>query len=352
MYIIPRFLILPLFTGIVISSVSCSSEKKEDPKAAGRAKNLTAEAYIVQPQTFSEDYVASGTLLPNEEINILSEISGRVTSIMFTEGARVKKGQTLLKIYSADISAQIQKLKTQRELQVKIKDRQADLVKIGGISQQDFETTQSEIASIDADIAFQQAQLRKTSIVAPFDGTVGIRNISVGAVISPTTVVTKLQQTNPLRVDFMLPDRYRGKIQNGKEVFFNVDGNLDTLTGNVKAIDPGADVNTRNIRVQATIPNGNNKLVSGSFAHVIIPFNSSSDAILIPAQAVIPTTKDKKAAVIRNGKAEIITIILGSRTSDKVEVVSGLNAGDTILTTGIMQVKPGMEVKISKVIKE
>src|SRR5690606_5712518 len=199
MYTIPRFLILPLFIAIIISSASCSNKKKEDPKSA-RPKNLVAEAYIVQPQSFSEEYTASGTLLPNEEINILSEISGRVTAIMFTEGARVRKGQTLLKIYSADISAQIQKLKTQKELQVKIKDRQSDLVKIGGISQQDFETTQTQIESIDADIAFYEAQLRRTSIVAPFDGTVGIRNISVGAVISPTTIVTNLQQTNPLRV--------------------------------------------------------------------------------------------------------------------------------------------------------
>jgi membrane fusion protein (multidrug efflux system) len=177
---------------------------------------------------------------------------------------------------------------------------------------------------------------------------VGIRSISVGAVISPTTVVTKLQQINPLRIDFMLPDRYRDKIVNGKEVFFSVSGSLDTLSGNIKAIEPGADVNTRNIRVQATIPNKNNKLISGAFAHVIIPFSSNNNALLIPAQSVIPTTKEKKAAILRNGKAEIVTIVLGTRTTDKVEILSGLQAGDTVLTTGIMQVKQGMEVKVSK----
>lgn len=348
MYSISRILILPLLSGIILTATSCGDKKKKDPKAAGRPKNLTAEAYVVQPQSFSEDYVASGTLLPNEEINILPEISGRVTGIFFTEGAHVRKGQKLLQLYSADISAQIQKLKSQKELQNKIRNRQQELVSIGGISKQDYETTLTEIQSIDADIAFQEAQLRKTSILAPFDGTVGIRSISVGAVISPTTVVTKLQQVNPLRIDFMLPDRYRDKIVNGKEVFFSVSGSLDTLSGNIKAIEPGADVNTRNIRVQAVVPNKNSKLVSGSFAHVIIPFKSENNALLIPSQSVIPTTKEKKAAVIRNGKADIVTIVLGTRTTDKVEILSGLNAGDTILTTGMMQVKPGMEVNVSK----
>lgn len=341
-------LLTPIFFSCSILSVPGCKEKKVDHKAAGRPKNMVAEAYVVQPQSFSEEYIASGTLLPNEEINILPEISGRVTGIFFTEGARVKKGQKLIQIYSADIAAQIQKLRTQRDLQLKIRDRQSDLVKIGGISKQDYETTLTQIQSIDADIDYQQAQLRKTSIVAPFDGVVGIRNISMGAVISPTTVVTKLQQVHPLRIDFMLPDRYRNKIHNGKEVFFNVSGSLDTLTGNIKTIEAGADVNTRNIRVQATIPNTNNKLAPGSFAHVIIPFNANNNALLIPSQAVIPTTREKKAAVLRNGKANLVTIVLGTRTSDKIEIVSGLQAGDTVLTTGIMQVKQDMDVKVSK----
>jgi membrane fusion protein (multidrug efflux system) len=347
---VSRILITTLSTALVLSSVACGDKKKEEAKGAGRPKNLTAEAYVLQPQTFSEEYIASGTLLPNEEINILPEIAGRVTGIYFTEGASVKKGQKLIQLANADIVAQIQKLKTQKDLQLKIKTRQSDLVNIGGISKQDYETTLTQIQSIDADIAYQEAMLRKTIIIAPFNGVVGIRNISMGAVIGPTTVITKLQQIDPLRVDFMLPDRYRGRIQNGKEVLFSVSESLDTLSGNIKAIEPGADVNTRNVRVQATVPN-KNKLVSGAFAHVIIPFNTNNEALLIPSQAVIPTTKEKKAAILRNGKAQLVTIVLGSRTSDKVEVLQGLQAGDTILTTGIMQVKPGMDVKVSKLVK-
>lgn len=344
-----KILIPSLLISLTLSA-SCSNKKKEETtKGGGRPKFISAEVYVVQPQSFRDEYIASGTLLPNEEIDILPEVSGRITGIFFKEGARVRKGQKLVQLNDADIRATIQKLRSQRELQVKIRERQSELLKIGGISKQEYETTTTQIQSIDADIDFQQAQLRKTSILAPFDGVVGIRDISVGAVVATSTVVAKLQQVHPLRMDFMLPDRYRNRVNNGKEVFFSVNGSLDTLSGTIKAIDPAADITTRNIRVQAAIPNPGGKLVAGSFAHVIVPFASNNNALLIPSQSVIPTTREKQAAVLHNGKAQLVTIVLGTRTTDHVEVLQGLTAGDTILTTGIMQVKPGMDVKITRI---
>jgi RND family efflux transporter, MFP subunit len=322
---------------------------KPDEKAKGsRPNNLSAEGYVVSTQSFQNNYSASGTLLPNEEIQIMPEISGRVTGIFFTEGAAVKKGQTLVQLNDAEVRAQIQKLRAQRALQVKLKDRQKELVDIGGISKQDYEATQTGIQSLDADIAFSEAQLRATKIVAPFDGTIGIRNISNGAVISPSTLITTLQQTHQLKMDFTIPDQYRSMVHNGTEVFFSIPGNLDTMSGKISAVDPGADQTTRTIRVRAIVPNAGKKLTAGSFAHVIVPLSTDNNTILIPSQAVIPTTRDKKVAILKNGKADMVTVVLGTRTSDKVEVMQGLNAGDTIITTGIMQVKPGMDVKITK----
>jgi membrane fusion protein (multidrug efflux system) len=262
----------------------------------------------------------------------------------------VRKGQTLVQLYDADILAQIQKLRAQRALQQKLLQRQQELVNIGGISKQEYETTETQIASIDADIAFQQASLRKTRIVAPFDGKVGLRDVSVGAIVSPATVVANLQELHPLKMDFTVPDQYKNNISVGKTVFFSVDGLPDSKkSGKIAAIDPGADVNTRSIRVRAMVPNPNNELTAGAFAHVTIPLESNNDALLVPAQAVIPTTRDKKMAVVRNGKALLVQVELGARTEEKVEVTSGLVAGDTVIITGMMQVKPGMDVKITKV---
>ncbi|WP_276132020.1 efflux RND transporter periplasmic adaptor subunit [Polluticoccus soli] len=347
---------IPVLSLLLVSGVTaCKSKKTETTTTtargqAGRPNNLRAEVYVVKAEVFQNDYKASGTLLPNEEIEIHPEISGRVTSISFKEGAHVRKGQTLVQLYDADTRAQIQKLRAQRQLQVKLLERQQELLSIGGISRQEYETTQTQIRSIDADIAFAEAQLRTTRIVAPFNGTIGLRNISVGAVITPTTVIATLQQTNPLKMDFAVPDKYRGLLFTGKGVFFSVNNNqLGNLSGKISAIEPGADVTTRTVKVRALVPNSSGKLVPGSFAEVVIPFESNYSAILIPSNAVIPTTRDKKVAVVEQGRAQLLTVELGERTSDKVEVTKGLEAGDTVIVTGLMQVKAGMEVKVTKV---
>lgn len=329
---------------------SCSS-KKTDP-AAGRGagpKMLRAEGFIVQTQSFSNQYATSGSLLPNEQVEIHPEVAGRVTGIFFKEGAVVRKGQLLLRLNDGDILANIRKLKAQRQLQVKTLERQKELLNIGGISRQDYESTETLISSVDADLAFQQEQLRKTRIVAPFDGVIGLRGVSIGAVVDPSTIVAALQQVHPLKMDFTVPEQYRALIRPGLEVRFAVDGAQDTFSGKVTAVDPGADVNTRAIRARAIVPNPDNKLTPGAYANVIIPFQTDNDAILVPSQAIIPTTRDKKVALVRGGKANLVVVELGTRTEDKVEILSGLQPGDTILTTGMMQIKQGMEVQVTKV---
>ncbi len=342
---------IPILAAAFSLSMSACSHKKEDTAKKGPVgpKILNAEGFVVKAQVYTKTYTASGSLLPNEQIDIHPEVSGRVTSILFKEGVHVRKGQVLLHLNDADIKATIQKLVAQKNLQKKTLERQDQLLKIGGISKQDFETTQTQIASIDADIAFNQAQLQKTVIVAPFEGVVGIRNISVGAIVSQTTIVASLQQTNPLKMDFSIPDQYRSDLKVGKLVKFTVDGVQDTMEGKIIAVDPGADATTRTIKARAAIPNASGKLVAGSFAHVAINFGTDNTAILIPSQAVIPTTRDKKVAIARNGRAKIVIVQLGDRTADKVEVTKGLQPGDTVITTGIMQVKNDSMVKITKV---
>lgn len=344
------FLFLAFYLLFSITIVSCKSNKEDAKgKVSVKSSSLRAEGYIVEPQTFQNDLSASGTLLPNESVEIHPEVTGRITAINFKEGSYVKKGQTLIRLYDADIIAQIQKLKSQKALQQSMERRQKELLDIGGISHQEYETTQTQIASINADIAFQEAQLRKMRVIAPFDGKIGIRAVSPGAIVSPSTVVATLQQLHPLKMDFTVPDQYKSTLTPGKTVFFTVDGYSEPLSGKISAVDPGADIATRSVKVRATVPNPDGKLVAGSFAHVRVPFQSNNNALLIPSQAVIPTTRDKKVAVLRQGKAELVTVQLGPRTEDKVQVTEGIQAGDTVITTGIMQVKPGMEVTITRV---
>lgn len=334
-------------------ATSCKNDKKEASKAAAAAKpsSVSADAYVVAPQQYARTYTTSGSILPNEAISLMPEVSGRVTAILFREGAAVRKGQTLVQLYDADLQANVDKLRAQRQLQKTTESRQAELVRIGGIARQDYDATRTNIQAIDADIEAAQAGIRRMKIVAPFDGTVGIRQISTGAVITPSTIITTLQQTYQLKIDFTVPDQYRSQISNGQRIFFTVDGMLDTMQATVAAIDPGADPATRTLKLRATVPNNAGKLTAGSFAHVIIPFGSAQSAILIPSQAIIPTTRDKKVARLRGGKAELITVQTGDRTADRIEILNGLQQGDTVLTTGLMQVKPGMAVKVRAVVR-
>lgn len=340
------FLIIFLSTALL---PACKSGK-DNGKAqnGGKPKSLKAEGYVVTPSAFQDDYTASGSLLPNEEIEIHPEISGRITELNFQEGSHVKKGQVLVRIYDADIRAQIQKLKAQKELQQKIINRQKELLKIGGISQQDFETTQTQITGVDADIAIQEAALRKTLIVAPFDGVIGIRSVSNGAIVSPTTAIATLQQTNSLKMDFTLPEQYRGSVRNNQQVFFTVTGDTSTYTGKIIAIDPGASTATRSIGVRAVISNKQQNLLAGAFAEVRVPMETNTSALMIPTQAIIPTTREKQVAIVKDGKVALQTVNLGVRGNDKVQIIKGLATGDTVILTGLMQLKPGMDVSISK----
>lgn len=337
-----------LLLGMVLFIMSCSSKKDNKQHGGGRPKDVKAMGFVVKPSSFEQSYKVAGSLMPNEAIEIHPELTGRITKIHFKEGAFVKKGQLLASLYDADILAQIQKLKQQKALQSKLYERQQSLVAIGGISQQDYEATATTIATIDADIAAQEAQLRRTKIIAPFEGIVGIRSISEGAIVSPTTTIAQLQQVHPLKIDFTVPEQYYPYLKTDKTVFFSVKGVSDSLEGKISSIDPGADATTRTIRARAIVPNPNRKLIAGAYAEVTIPIESNNEALLIPTQSILLTTRDKKVVLVANGKATMQTVQLGVRSANKVEVLSGLKPGDTILTTGLMQVKDGMDVVITK----
>ncbi|MBS1643615.1 MAG: efflux RND transporter periplasmic adaptor subunit [Bacteroidetes bacterium] len=342
-------ILIPVFLFASILS-SCKGDAGGKDKASGNArpKGITAEGYVVKETPYASTYVASGNLIANEMLELHPEVSGRVTQIFFKEGAQVRKGQLLVQLNDADVRAQIAKLRAQRQLQVLTQSRQNELLKIGGISQQDYDATRTTLQGIDADIAVNEAQLTRLRIVAPFDGVVGLRNISPGAIVSPSTIVATLQQLSPLKMDFDLPAQYSPYLHLGQSVQFYVDGNRDTSLGRIEAIEPGADPSTRTIKARAIVPNAARKLLPGTFAHVTIAFGSEAKTIQVPSQCIIPTTHDKKVVLLKSGLASMQVVATGDRNDDSVQITSGLQPGDTILTTGLMQVKPGMPVKVVK----
>lgn len=340
-----RYNILSVFILIctVIFAISCGNKDKTKKQSRG-SKSLNAKATVVTEQKISNLYQASGTIIPNEEVMLYPESSGRITGIHFKEGNSVKKGALLVQLYDADIKAQLQKLKVQRDLAIQTKNRQSELLSLNAVSQQDFDNTLAQIAAIDADIAFNNALLSKLQIKAPFDGVMGLRNVSEGAIVNTTTLISNIRQTAKLKLDFSLPEQYGSHIKSGQQVKFVLQNSLDSFTAQVIAIQSASDIKTRTLDVRAIILDKSSLFIPGSFAKVLINLNYKEKGITIPSQCIIPTSKESRVARVKNGVAEIVSVKTGLRKEETVEIISGLEVGDTILTTAIMQVKQGMAV--------
>lgn len=344
---------LSIVTILSVMLWSCKGKNQTNPSATGKPADmpLAIEAYIVTEASIDELMTIPGTLLANEDLVVKSEISGRITQIGFKEGTEVTKGQLLFKIFDADLQAQLKKLKVQQELLLKTLNRQKELKAVNGVSEQDYDNTESQLATLDAEVQLLEAQISKTEIRAPFSGKMGLRNVSEGATVSAGETLTGLQQINPLKLELLIPEKYAGKLKNGTKIKFRCSSGSEEGMAEVYAIQPGADPQTRNIRVRAITSNQDARLHPGQFVEVLLPASENAKSIVIPTQAVIPEAKGKKVVRIKSGKAEFVSITTGARTEKMVEITSGLSIGDTVATTGIMKLRPETKVTIKEFVK-
>jgi len=328
---------------------------EESPQAAagkaGPAGNSAAvEVMVLRTQSLDDKILTTGTIIPNEEVEIRSEISGRVTSINFREGDFVGAGTVLLRINDADLQAQLQKLMANKKLAEDNEARQRRLLEKEAISRQEYEISQTNLNGILADIENLKAQLAKTVIKAPFNGTIGLRYISLGSYISPTSRIATLTNTNPAKLDFSVPAKYADAVRKGSTIRFTVEGSDNQRIGTVYAVEPKVDPNTRTLLLRAVSPNGDHRLVPGAFARIELVLNAKGNAIIVPTEAIIPEQNGQKVYVLRNSKAEAISVELGTRSERSVEIRKGLQPGDSLITTGIQLVKPGGSVDVRTIL--
>ncbi len=332
-------------------SQSAKSNKPESAASANAAKNapVMVEGTIAKGVMMSSEALSSGTLLANEEAEIKAEITGRITKINFTEGQNVSQGQLLVKLYDGDLQAQCQRAQAQFGVLQKTLEREKALLAIQGTSQQGLDIIEAQFAASRADIEVVKANIAKTEIRAPFSGKAGLRTVSVGAVVSPTQSITTIQQTSSLKMDFTLPEKYSDDIKIGMNVDFTTESLHDTLRARVYAVDSKIDPATRTLRVRAQFDNSKGRLAPGAFTRVRVMLRQQR-GIMVPTQAIIPQTRGKSVIIARDGKAVICPVETGSRTADKVEVIRGLEEGDTIVTKGVMFVKPQMLLNFTKIV--
>jgi membrane fusion protein (multidrug efflux system) len=338
--------IIVAFSGFLCS---CHSGTTDIKTVARQTTNLKVEGVIVKPTILDQTITISGTLKPFEETVLMPEVAGRVVDINLSEGGFAKKGTLLVKLFDGDLQAQLKKSQAQLKLEEQTENRQSELMKVNGISQLDLDQTILQINSIKADIEVLNVQINKTEVRAPFDGTIGLRNISIGAQITTSTALATIRDVKRLKLDFSVPEKYSSTIKPGFKVKFTVQGNDNKYDATVMATEQGIESETRNLNGRAIVENNNTSLIPGQFANVELRLNENNDALMVPTEAVIPQERSKQLIIAKQGKASFVTIKTGIRNSSSIQVLSGISPGDTVVTTGILFLKPNAILRFSKV---
>ena len=304
------------------------------------------DATVLRPGTVTEQIRTTGTLRADESVELTSEASGEITDIRFEEGTRVQEGDVLVQINDAELQAEKQRLEHNLQLARDRAERQKRLLKEGGVSQEEYDTTVNEVEVLEAELKLMEARIEKTKIRAPFGGVVGLREVSEGGYISPQTTITTLQRIDPIKVNFSVSEQYASQVQPGQSISFRVRGLDRTTSGQVYASNASVDPETRTLPLRARALNPDGTLRPGMFADVTVTLGTVDSAIVVPSFAVVPTLDGQRVFVADNGTAQPRNITLGVRTDSTVQVTDGLALGDTVITSGIQDLRAGLPVQI------
>jgi len=333
--------------GFIAYRISSNKSKNDESKKSGGKDIPTAvEGIVVKTATFDNNLALSGSVEANEQIEIRSEVSGIVEGIYFTEGSNVKKGQVLFKVNDIELRAQLRQAATKEGLASENQRRAKLLLQKEAISQEEFDIANAEFASMQAQTQLIRAQIGKTSVRAPFSGKIGLRSISPGTYLTPTILVAKLVNTGKLKITFSIPEKYASQVKSGSTIDFTVSGSDKVYSAKIYAIEPEIAVATRTLQIRAIADNVDGKLFPGTFAEVKLPLTTIKDAIVVPSQAIVPVQNGKKVFISNKGKAKEVMVEATTRTDASILILSGLKAGDTLITSGVMSLKNDAPIKV------
>lgn len=287
----------------------------------------------------------TGNILADESVDINSEVSAKVEKIFFKEGQNIKQGQLLLTLNDDELKAELEKLKLTKKRSEDNEFRQRQLLAREAISQDEYEISLTTLKTSIADIKLLEVRMSKYKIHAPFSGKIGLREISEGSYINTGTRIVTLYSIDPVKLDFAIPGRYLNDVNPGDKVRFMVDASNEVFEGEIYAIEPQIDPQTRSIKLRATSRNPDGKLLPGQFAKITLILETINNAILIPSQTIIPELDAMRVFVYNEGTVESRIIDTGIRNEEDVQVLKGLEEGDILITSGLMQIRQGMKVK-------
>ena len=343
-------LVLLIILGLIIVPKIISTDDRQNSNQKQNSNpQISVDGFILKSAALDNDIRAIGNIRANEEAEIRSEISRKIRGIYFKEGAFVGKGKTLFKLDSDDLVARLRKQEIEEKLAISKLEREKQLISKGLTSQEDYDVMENTLEQIRADISITRIDISKTYVRAPFSGIIGLRNVSNGAYVTPSVILTTMQDISKVKVDFSIPEKYISLFKKGQKMVFKVDGLSGEFEAEIYASEPKAENNTRSLVLRAITNNTDRKLMPGTFANVTFRMAETENAILIPTQALVPKLKGQSVFIVRDGKAKLVDVEIGERTDEFVQISSDkLNIGDTIITTNILRIKENSPVKIVK----
>jgi membrane fusion protein (multidrug efflux system) len=332
--------------GLTLAITSCGNGEAE--KQGGGANALAVEAYKVVAQPFNNELTTTANLIAEEQVQLMAPMAGQVLAIYFKEGEKVSKGTTLIRLDDRSWKAQLLGVKAELTAAEKDYARKKELLTVEGSSQEEVDNAFSKVEILKSQQQQLQVNIDLANVSAPFSGQLGMRDFSEGAFLKQGDLITTLSANNQLKVDFTIAQLHAKSIELNKSVLVLV--GADTLKANIYAINPIINSQTRMLNVRALLEQkAEQKIKPGTFAEVLIATEMVDDAILIPTQAVIPAINEQTVFVYKSGKAVQKVIQMGNRNADKVLVLSGISVGDTVITTGLLNIKEGMDLTIQSI---
>ncbi|MBO9563105.1 MAG: efflux RND transporter periplasmic adaptor subunit [Niastella sp.] len=345
--------LLLLLLPVLIFIQACETQANE-PKAATTVvapanPGVPADGYIVQPGTVSEEIEITGTLVANQEVTIASELLRKVVQVHVKEGNYVNAGALLFQLDDADLQAQLERLRQQEKLAALNEARMKDLIAHDAAIQQDYDQAITNLNVLKAEIRQLAVTIDKTRIRAPFNGRIGIVRVYPGALVSPNTVLTNIVDDTRIKVEFAVPEKYANLVAIGKAQRFTVQSDTVSYSATVVAKESKMNEQTRTLLVEAIGNNPQAKLVSGQSARLSLALHTTNNAFKVPSQALIPSPQGYAVYVAKGNKVAITPVVIGQRGTQEVQIISGLNQGDTVITSNLLRLSPGADVALVKV---
>lgn len=341
-----RILQFYLYAVMLMFIVGCkaSGEPSNTPQAAAAPQATPVDGDVIRKSDLKEQLEVTGTLVANQQVDIVSELTRKVVRVNVKEGSVVSTGELLFQLDDADLQAQLEKLHQQEKLALLNEQRLNDLIKHEAVVQQDYDQAFTNLKVLQSQIAELQVMIAKTRIKAPFGGRIGIVHVYPGAVVSINTILTNLEDNSQVKVEFNVPEKYINTITPGTEQKFTVASDSKQYSARVVARESKIDPNTRTLLVRAVSSNPGGVLVPGQSARLILGLNSQPDALMVASQALIPTSQGYNVYISKNNTVQLRAVEIGQRSPYAAEVLKGLDAGDTVITSNLLRLMPGSPV--------